>query len=148
MPGTNMVLINGEKLDKILTYKGLTKKSASEAIGRGYSYLNNCIERGRMSVASTKLFKLTFDIDPEDYVVVEEEVQPEPEPAVEAEPVTAAPIEINYNKIREAVSEGVLDAICQMFSDNELRGTLYTILANAHKGGMQMAWSEKLKGAH
>ena len=60
----------------------------------------------------------------------------------------AAP-EINYERLREvtrdAVRDGILDAIYQMNADKPTRDMVTMTMANAVTGGMLMAWRKKLE---
>lgn len=148
-----MVKIDGDKLRKLIAEKGYKMVEVSDECGMSHNYIANCCGYGTMRRSVAKLMEMKYDIPISDY----EYVEPTPEPipfdegtaqeTVHEETVVEFDIDEVMGKIREAVREGMLDAITAALNDSNTRGAIYGLIASAQKGGMQLAWNEKLKGA-
>ena len=140
-----MVEIDGEKLKRLLKEKGLLKSDVSREVGMAANYISNSIGYGNIRLAIAKMMEMKYGIMIDDYKRVEPAPVEEPE-TVEASEDVRESVQIDYGAIRAAVREGVLDAISAALSDSNTRGAIYGLIASAQKGGMQLAWDEKLKG--
>lgn len=140
-----MVEIDGEKLNRLLKEKGLLKSDVSREVGMATNYISNSIGYGNIRLAIAKMMEMKYGIMIDDYKREEPAPVEEPE-TVEASEDVRESVQIDYGAIREAVREGVLDAISAALGDSDTRGAIYGLIASAQKGGMQLAWNEKLKG--
>lgn len=140
-----MVEIDGEKLNRLLKEKGLLKSDVSREVGMAANYISNSIGYGNIRLAIAKMLEMKYGIMIDDYKREEPAQVEEPE-TVEASEDVRESVQIDYGAIREAVREGVLDAISAALGDSDTRGAIYGLIASAQKGGMQLAWNEKLKG--
>ena len=151
------IQIDGTKLRGAFAAAKVNMAAASRECGFSQNYFSNCCGYCSISGAAAKLLEIKYGIMLRDYVYVEPEkpVQTEieaEEPKAEAMPAVAmqnrAP-EINYERLREvtrdAVRDGILDAIYQMNADKPTRDMVTMTMANAVTGGMLMAWRKKLE---
>lgn len=74
-----MLPINPEKLQKAVTASGHTLVSASQAIGRGSSFLSNCKTRARIDSMAADFLEDRLSISKELYTVQETFTPEEPE---------------------------------------------------------------------
>lgn len=74
-----MLPINPEKLQKAVTASGHTLVSASQAIGRGSSFLSNCKTRGRIDSMAADFLEDRLNVSKELYTVQETFTPEEPE---------------------------------------------------------------------
>lgn len=160
------IQIDGTKLRGAFAAAKVGMAAASRECGFSQNYFSNCCGYCSISGAAAKLLEIKYGIMLRDYVYVEpaEPAQAE-EPKAEAMPAVAVDIkdlqqafavamqnhapEINYERLREvtrdAVRDGILDAIYQMNADKPTRDMVTMTMANAVTGGMLMAWRKKLE---
>lgn len=74
-----MLPINPEKLQKAVTASGHTLVSASQAIGRGSSFLSNCKTRAKIDSMAADFLEDRLNISKELYTVQETFTPDEPE---------------------------------------------------------------------
>lgn len=164
------IQIDGTKLRGAFAAAKVNMAAASRECGFSQNYFSNCCGYCSISGAAAKLLEIKYGIMLRDYVYVEPEkpVQTEieaEEPKAEAMPAVAVDIkdlqqafavamqnhapEMNYERLREvtrdAVRDGILDAIYQMNADKPTRDMVTMTMANAVTGGMLMAWRKKLE---
>lgn len=160
------IQIDGTKLRGAFAAAKVNMAAASRECGFSQNYFSNCCGYCSISGAAAKLLEIKYGIMLRDYVYVEPEkpVQTEieaEEPKAEAMPAVAVDIkdlqqafavaapEINYERLREvtrdAVRDGILDAIYQMNADKPTRDMVTGAMASAVTGGMLMAWRKKLE---
>lgn len=147
------IQIDGTKLRGAFAAAKVGMTAASRECGFSQNYFSNCCGYCSISGAAAKLLEIKYGIMLRDYVYVEPE-KPEQaeEPKAEAMPAVAvqnrAP-EMNYERLREvtreAVRDGILDAIYQMNADKPTRDMVTGAMASAVTGGMLMAWRKKLE---
>lgn len=161
------IQIDGTKLRGAFAAAKVNMSAASRECGFSQNYFSNCCGYCSISGAAAKLLEIKYGIMLQDYVYVEPEKPAEQaeEPKAEAMPAVAVDIkdlqqafavamqnhapEINYERLREvtreAVRDGILDAIYQMNADKPTRDMVTGAMANAVTGGMLMAWRKKLE---
>lgn len=159
--------IDGTKLRGAFAAAKVGMTAASRECGFSQNYFSNCCGYCRISGAAAKLLEIKYGIMLRDYVYVEPEKPAEQaeEPKAEAMPAVAVDIkdlqqafavamqnhapEINYERLREvtrdAVRDGILDAIYQINADSPTRDMVTMTMANAVKSGMLLAWRKKLE---
>jgi hypothetical protein len=159
--------IDGTKLRGAFAAAKVNMAAASRECGFSQNYFSNCCGYCSISGAAAKLLEIKYGIMLRDYVYVEPEKPAEPaeEPKAEAMPAVAVDIkdlqqafavamqnhapEINYERLREvtreAVRDGILDAIYQANADKPTRDMVTGAMASAVTGGMLMAWRKKLE---
>ena len=74
-----MLPINPEKLQKAVTASGHTLVSASQAIGRGSSFLSNCKTRAKIDSMAADFLEDRLNVSKDLYTVQETFTQDEPE---------------------------------------------------------------------
>lgn len=164
------IQIDGTKLRGAFAAAKVNMAAASRECGFSQNYFSNCCGYCSISGAAAKLLEIKYGIMLRDYVYVEPaepaqtEIEAE-EPKAEAMPAVAVDIkdlqqafavamqnhapEMNYERLREvtreAVRDGILDAIYQMNADKPTRDMVTGAMASAVTGGMLMAWRKKLE---
>lgn len=142
-----MIQIDGKKLEKILYERKLKRSVISVEMGMSDALLSHNIIRNQISTSTAKMLEAMYGIMLDDYKYVEpqkpaaEPQQTEP-PVVEKEPTKA---EIDYSKIRDAVCEGVLDAMYQAINNSEQRNMITGLLSHSVKVGMALNIEEMRK---
>lgn len=136
-----MIQIDGKKLEKILAERKLKRSVISVEMGMSDALLSHNIIRNQISTSTAKMLEAMYGIMLNDYKYVEPpKPAPEPEqtesPIVEEEPMKAP--EVDYGIIRDAVCEGLLDALYQAINDNDMRNAIMGLLTNAHLSALQL----------
>lgn len=109
MAGKRLVNIDGMKLKKILTYKGLTLAEVSKALGYDASIISRSCTRNSMNRAAIAGLESRFGIKPEDYAPTKkEEEKPKPEDVESPQPMV---LEIDYQKLFAVIYKAVREAL-------------------------------------
>ena len=162
-----MIQIDGKKLEKILRERKLKRSVISVEMGMSDALLSHNIIRNQISTSTAKMLEAMYGIMLSDYKYVEppKPQQTEP-PVVEEKPATLpmatldlnelqqavalaistmkAP-EVDYSKIRDAVCEGLLDAMYQAINNSEQRNMITGLLSHSVKVGMALNIEEMRK---
>lgn len=163
-----MIQIDGQKLKHIIEERKLKKSHVSKELGFNSCFINKCIYKNEMSQAAARMLEVLFGIQFDDYKYVEPEPVPEPttEPEPVVEPVAeqaeedahgsaqVVPLDMeqlqkavalaldnmrtDYDALRSAIREGILDALVQAVNNNDTRNAIIGILSNAHLSALQL----------
>ena len=106
---SRMIKIDGRKLDKIITERGLTRTAMSEKMGFNQGFISNVVSRGMINPYAAKMLEMLFDIKLEEIKVKEPEPE-QPECIKPQEGVLEAP-QIDYQKLYAVIYKAVVEAI-------------------------------------
>ena len=114
---SNMSKLNGTLLKNELKKRGVSLVATSREIGRSESYLSVAINTGIINNSCMKLLKHIYNIDPELYLIPEEEPGDRFElEAVEEETLDTA---INAEKLYKIIHCAVYNAFKKAFGEME-----------------------------
>lgn len=162
-----MIQIDGEKLDSILHVNKLKKSHVSESMGYNDGFISHCVMRNQINVGAAKMLEKLYGITLDDYKYVEPPKPVEPEPQIEPEPAveqteiealvekpSIVPLDMeqlqkavalafdnmrtDYDALRGAVREGILDALVAALNDSDMRYRISSLLINAHLSALQL----------
>lgn len=170
-----MVQIDGEKLNDIIRARGLKSTHISRELGFNNAYIKHCVERNTISTGAQKMLATMFGIMPGDYEYTEQEPEPEPvsvEPEVIEQTAIEEPQEpekpgvvaldmeqfqravalalgnmkTDYDALRAAIREGILDALTAAMQDSDTRYMISGLLINSVAAGLAKNIQDKYRG--
>lgn len=106
-----MEQIDGKKLEKILSERGIGRKEASVEIGFSEYFIGNCILRNTMNTSAIKGLELRYNIKPDDFVIHEEK-----EEVIEPEKPERAVL-LDYEKLYQTIYCAVYEAVKKAWSE-------------------------------
>ena len=152
-----MIQIDGKKLEKILYEHKLKRSVISVEMGMSDALLSHNIIRNQISTSTAKMLEAMYGIMLNDYKYVEPPKPQQTEPPVVEEKPAALPMatldlnelqqavalalgdmKTDYDAMRGAIREGILDALYQAINDNDMRNAIMGLLTNAHLSALQL----------
>ena len=133
MPQKLMVSINPEALEKAITDSGYSRTVISRALGKADQYFGTVMTRGVIPREVANDLERIFDIKTKSYELKKESSQAPDEPAASAAIDYSAlgkavADSIDYEAIRGAVYNGMMDSLLMMFKDDTIYKMIMRIL--------------------
>ena len=157
------VQIDGMKFKALLDENKLKYSVVSKELGYGAKYVSNCIGFNCIGMAAAQIMEIRYGIMLKDYIYVEpkpvEPPKPTEEPAVHTELVVdekpaVVPLDMeqlqkavalamdnmktDYEALRSAIREGIIDAVYAMLNDSDTRNAISGVLMNAHLSALDL----------
>lgn len=105
------VNIDGEKLRKMITSRGLSLTDVSEELGFHETWLSRCLNGNYLTKIAIRGIELRYGIRGEDYLVPEPKPEPEPEPEpkqIELVPDHGETV-MDYEKLADTLRDKIFD---------------------------------------
>ena len=137
------IQIDGSKLKNIFADKGLRPNYVALQMGYCDNYFYSVFCKNSIVSTVAKLLEMQYGIALDSY----RQKTPEETKKTEVTPAPDAERHATDESLRQAVREGVLDALYQALSDNERRNQISFVLMNAYNGALTAHAKARAKGA-
>lgn len=104
-----MIQIERNLLEEELKKRSLNQRDVSRKLGHGPGYINDALNRGRISKSAALVLKIYYDIDPDSYIRKEPQ-KPKEESAPELENVGGGN-GLDYNRLHKIIYSAVYMAM-------------------------------------
>lgn len=98
------VMVDTQKLERLLLKRGYNSTRAGEELGRSSSFFAKIYESGEMTYITSKAIEAVFNIKPEEYEIKPEEPKADPVYVIRPE-VRQELLELMKQAVREVFSE-------------------------------------------